>query len=176
MISLLHSSFYTFKRKLSTIFLAFSFFLGFFFGILSFIQSGESFSSLMLGSIFSAVSIVDFLTCALLPFLLSSIVVSLRLTGLLHWICFLEAFLYAYVSMFVFSIFPVPDLFYRWIFLFGDAFSLPLLFFYCIRKLTKGTSYTSRWTFLLWSTVIFIHAVEYCFILSSGLLLNLQKG
>ena len=166
MYFLLHSALLPFRRKLSTIFLAFSFFFGLLFGILLFIHSGESAVSLMRGSMFSAVSIVDFLTCALLPFLLSSFVVSWRQSGLLYLISFLEAFIFAYVSMIVIYFCPVPDPYSRWIFLFGEAISLPLLFFYWIRELDQETSCTNTWTFFLLTSGFCIGAVEYYLISS----------
>ena len=162
----LHSALFRFMRKVSTIFLAFFFVLGFLFGIYTFMQSEVSLASLMRGSVVSAVSIVDFLACALLPFLLSCIVVTRGKTGFLYLICFAEAFLYAYISMIVIYSFPAPAAFYRWFFLFGEAVSLPLLFFYWIQGLSKRASLSNAWTFFFLAAGCFISAVEYRILMS----------
>lgn len=166
MISFVHSDLHAFKRKANTIFLAFSFFIAFLFGIFTFSQSEDSIIPLMRGSTLSSVSIFDFVTCALLPFLLSAIVVYLNQLRFLYLICSMEAFLYSFVSMVFIYAYPAPGSFIRLIFLFGDFILLPLLFLYWIRIHSNGRSHINTWTLLFLAAASLLRAVEYRFIVS----------
>lgn len=123
------------RRKGCIIFLAFYFLIGFLFGLLSYTQIEEPAFSWMRRDLFSATSIIGFLSASLLPFLLSVIAVKSSKHWLIYLICFLEAFLFSYASAFIILSFQPIGFFIRSLLLFGDCISLPVLFFYWIRGL-----------------------------------------
>ena len=132
------------RRKGTTIFLAFSFFLGLLFGVFIFCRTEFLSLYLMRSSFFPAVSIVGSLSCILLPFLLSAFAVSFHLPWLICLICFTEALLYTYSSLFFILYYQPLGFTVRYLLLFVNFLSLPCMYLYWYIHLSKDR-YESSW-------------------------------
>ena len=177
MASILHNSIYAFRRKGSTMFLAFSFFLGLVFGLFVFCCSGEPLYSMMRRCLFSSVSIVGFLSGATLPFLLSALAVFFSKPCLTYLISFVEAFLFCYVSLLIIFVFQPAGFFVRFLLLFGDFLSLPVLYFFWHRSLSENPIKDFSGIFLFLSTGCLIGCFDYCLIspFSTDLIFFLER-
>lgn len=161
MISLVRDSELSERRKGSIIFLAFCFFLGLLYGVFSFSRLEESFFSQMSGGSYSTVSIIDFLSGTLLPFLFSVFAVTISQPWLLYIICFWEAFLFSYVSLIFLFSFQSFGFAIKSILLFGDCLTLPVLLCYCIRVLRENCNQHISCALLFLSTGLLIGCVDF---------------
>ena len=94
-----------------------------------FFFSPETFS-LMHRIVSCSASIVGLLNAALIPFLLSALFMALSMPVMLFVLCFLKAFLFSFVSMGVLAYAGSGGWLLRYLFLFSDCVTLPVLFGY----------------------------------------------
>ena len=86
-------------RNSQQYFLAFSWILGFIFGIVLSYLSSESVFLLMCSVSYSAASIVTLLITSFLPFLITIVAVFCSFPSLVRCVCFLQAFLLSFISL-----------------------------------------------------------------------------
>lgn len=162
---ILHNAIDSFRRKGSSIFLAFSFFIGILIGIYLFRISEPSFLSLMRRCFVSPVSIVRFLSCAILPFLLSATAVLFSRSWLIYLISVTEAMLFSYTTLeIIFAFYPV-GYFIRFLLLLGDCLSLPVLYFFWRNSLLHR-SHTGYAEILLFLSIGFLIGCAELYIVS----------
>ena len=152
-------------RKGSTIFLALFWFLGLLSGVLFFHASGSSFNSMMRSILMDTVSIVDLVSVAMLPFLLSAFAVFLSSPWLLLSIAFFRAFLLSFVSMQILAAFGSAGWLLRLLLLFSDLLSAPLFYLYIRWCLSSDFSHAFRTFFLIICCSILIGSLDYVYIL-----------
>ena len=100
-------------------------------GILAAASAGEVLLSQMRSAVSQPVSIVPFL--AYVPFLVSAVLVHLRQPWLILPCCFVKGFLFAYCAFAVTLAFGQSSWLVRFLFLFSDAISIPIMYFYWMR-------------------------------------------
>lgn len=127
---ILHNTGFFFRQKISNAFLTFFFLSGLLLGAVLFYLSGSSLFSLMRSGFLSSVSIVSFLSCSFLPFLLSALAVFFSHPWLIILIAFVKAFLFSFVSLLTIFTFQPSGYFIRFILQIGDFISLPVLYFF----------------------------------------------
>ncbi len=135
MARFLHHIFVFLRRKSSTVILAFCFLSGLISGLLLFRQAAFS-VSLMRSALCSDVSIFRLLCVILLPFLFSAFAVYFSKPRVLYLIAFLKAFLFAFVSAGITLAFGSAGWLVRWLVMFSDCLSLPLLWLYWQRNVS----------------------------------------
>ncbi|MGM9651200.1 MAG: hypothetical protein ACI3VX_04595 [Faecousia sp.] len=109
---------------------------GFLCGILVYLSAGRTLVSLMRSTPMASVSIVGMLCVTTLPFLFSATAVFLSKPVLLLPICFGKAFLFAFVSMGIFQAFGSAGWLFRWLLLFSDCASVPVLYWFWLRHIS----------------------------------------
>lgn len=122
-------------RKACNYFLAFAWFSGLICGTLVSLQTRNSLSALMRSALSAPVSIVGLLCVTVLPFLFSAFAVFLSKPILLLPICFAKAFVFAFCSTCILQAFGSAGWLIRWLLLFGDCASIPLLYWFWMRYL-----------------------------------------
>lgn len=148
-------------RKGCRFFLACSWLSGLACGILVYLSAGGLLVSLMRSTVYVPVSIVGLLCVTTLPFLFSALAVFLSKPGLLLPICFGKAFLLAFVSIGIFQAFGSAGWLLRWLLLFGDCASVPVLYWFWLRYL-PGTRPLCGWeAFSMLSLGVLIGSVNY---------------
>lgn len=148
-------------RRGCRFFLASSWLLGLICGILVYLSAGGILVSLMRSTLYVPVSIVGLLCAAVLPFLFSALAVFLSRPGLLLPICFGKAFLLAFVSLGVIRAFGSAGWLLRWLLLFGDCVSAPMLYWFWLRYI-PGDRLLSGWEAAsLFSLGLLIGSVNY---------------
>lgn len=128
-----------FFRKAATWFLAFSWTLGFFCGILLFCNTDGSVLSLMRRSIYTPVSIVSLLFTCIFPFLLSALAVFLSFPWLLPVIGFVKAFLLSFVLAGLAFAWGNSAWLLQLYVLSCDLAFLPFLYMFCFRHVSGET-------------------------------------
>lgn len=98
---------------------------------------------------------------ALLPFLLSAFAVSFSRPAWLLLICGMKATLFSFCCVILCLCYGQAGWLARWIFLFFDVCSLPLLFFYWLRNI--GIRSGKRWAehMLLFLALVFLILIDY---------------
>lgn len=123
-------------RRGCRFFLACSWLSGLVCGILVSLSAGSLLVSLMRSTLYVPVSIVGLLCVTILPFLFSALAVFLSRPGLLLPICFAKAFLLAFVSVGILRAFGSAGWLLRWLLLFGDCASVPVLYWFWLRYIS----------------------------------------
>ena len=136
MARFLHSFIAFILRRKRHILLALSWSLGLGAGALTFRYGRNHLASLMPSVFSSRSSIVGYASSALLPFLFSVTAVYFSIPLLLAVVCFIKAFLYAYVSCGVYHCFGNEAWLIHWLLLFADTLSVPLLYLYWQRHIS----------------------------------------
>ena len=132
MARFLHRFFVWLRRNANAALLAACFLVGFVLGVR--MSCGVDFSvSLMRGAMAGSVSIVSLLCVLLLPLLFSALAVYFSKPRLLYCIAFVKAFAFAFVSAAITSGFASAGWLARWLLMFSDCLSLPLLWMYWLR-------------------------------------------
>lgn len=162
MARIFHHGLPDFWRKGSTTFLALSFLLGLVFGVAVFSAAGDSFLSLMRGILSGSVSIVGLLCVTFLPFLFSAFAVSISEPWLLLPVSFGKAFLFSLVSLGLLQGFGSAGWLVRWLLMFSDLVSLPLLYGFWQRHISGERRYCFAECFALLSFFFLIGSVDYC--------------
>ena len=117
-------------RKGMSLILAICWIIGIVFGVFCYSSSPTEVTSLMHRTLSCSVSIVGLLNAALIPFLLSALFMALSMPVMLFVLCFLKAFLFSFVSMGVLAYAGSGGWLLRYLFLFSDCVTLPVLFGY----------------------------------------------
>ena len=120
----------TIARKGMSLILAICWINGIVFGVFCYSASPPEVISLMHRMLPCSVSIVGLLNAALIPFLLSALLIALSMPVMLIGLCFLKAFLFSFVSMGVLACAGSGGWLLRYLFLFSDCVTLPVLFGY----------------------------------------------
>lgn len=123
-------------RRIRHILLALSWALGLGFGALTFRYGKDHLVSLMPSVLSGRLSIVGLASSGILPFLLSVFAVYYSVPWILIIVCFVKAFLYAYISCGVYSVFPSGTWLIHWLLLFVDTLSIPVLYLYWHRYIS----------------------------------------
>ena len=177
MAQLLHRDFPNWWRKGSTVFLALSFSLGFTFGLFLFLISGDSLFSLMRRTLYGSVSIVSLSLALLLPFLFSAFAVFISKPGMLLLISFCKAFLFSLISLGVLASLGSSGWLIRYLLIFGDIVTLPILYLFWQRHISGERTLCSTEVFSIVSLIFLIGSIDFC-IVSPFLtgLINSWKG
>lgn len=128
------------RRKGSHSYLAFSWVSGLILGILAYLSAGRSGLTLMRSVPYAPVSIVGALCVSLFPVLISAYAVFLSNYFLLLPVCFAKAFLFSFVSSGIFHAFAGAGWLMRIMLLFTDWTSLPILYWFWLRSLSRNPS------------------------------------
>lgn len=126
------------SRKSNTIFLAFIWVCGLFFGVNLSDSAGSDFVSLMRGASRCSVSIVCLLSVSLLPFFFSAFAVYIRSFRFLAALCFIKGCLFAFISAGIFLAFKDAGWLLRLLMMFSDLFCLVPLWWCWISLITGG--------------------------------------
>ena len=140
------------------------------------VSSPETFS-VMRRAVLCPVSIVGLINAALIPFLLSAFFALLSMNWMVMGICFVKAFLFAFVSLGMLSGFGSGGWLLRFFLLFGDCAAMPLLYWYWSRYIC--TSIGLRWiavsaAFLL--VLLLITSLDYRVFAPLVCLIDSMKG
>lgn len=112
-------------------------------GVAFFSVSSPDTLSVMRRAVLCPVSIVCLINAALIPFLLSAFFALLSMNWMVMGICFVKAFLFAFVSLGMLSGFGSGGWLLRFFLLFGDSAALPLLY-WCWMRFVR-TSAAHNW-------------------------------
>ena len=104
------------------------------------VSSPETFS-VMRRAVLCPVSIVGLINAALIPFLLSAFFALLSMNRMVMGICFVKAFLFAFVSLGMLSGFGSGGWLLRFFLLFGDSTALPLLY-WCWMRFVRAAAHS----------------------------------
>ena len=104
------------------------------------VSSPETFS-VMRRAVLCPVSIVGLINAALIPFLLSAFFALLSMNWMVMGICFVKAFLFAFVSLGMLSGFGSAGWLLRFFRLFGDSRALPLLY-WCWMRFVRAAAHS----------------------------------
>lgn len=126
---------YSPSRRTSARFLAFSFLTGFLFGIYAGVFQDASLFPMMCGIINDSVSIVCLIGILLIPFVISASAFWID-PAFLFPICFLRAFLYAFIHLTLLRHYSDCGFVIRWLILTSDCLSLPLLYLFWYRRIS----------------------------------------
>ena len=116
-------------RRTSARFLAFSFLIGFVCGLYAGLQMDEALFPLMCGMVVDSVSIVRLIGMLLIPFVISTSAFWID-PAFLFPICFVRAFLFAFVHLCLLGYYGESGYVLRWLLLISDSLCLPVLYFF----------------------------------------------
>ncbi len=146
----------------SSIILASCWCAGLLLGIMAAASAGESLISKMRSAASQPVSIVPFL--AYVPFLLSAIVIHLRQPWFILPCSIIKAFLFGYCAFAVMLGFEQSGWLVVFLFLFSDAVSIPILYFYWLRCI-KGSCAKGYWfSGCCLAALLAVGLIDYCWI------------
>lgn len=131
------------RCKESVLSLASSYFAGLILGGCMFYAAGGSFFSLMRAGDYSRMSIVCLLAVLFLPFLFSAFAVYIHQSWLLMPICFLKAFIFAFVYVGISVSFADTGWLVRFFLMFSDIATLPLLWLFWLYLLSDKFRFRS---------------------------------
>ncbi len=123
-------------RKETIPFLASAWLLGLVSGSFFSVSAGNSFLLTMRAAASSHVSIFGLLASILLPLLFSAFAVYISQPWLLVPIAFGKAFFFSYLALAVLSAFGSAGWLIRWLLMFSDSLSLPVLWWYWLRAVS----------------------------------------
>lgn len=137
--------------------------LGLLLGILFAFWAGDSVTSLMRGSIYASVSIVDLLAISLLPLLLSALTVLVSEPAFLCLIHFAKALSYGFCACAVSLAFGDAGWLVRLLLLFSDSMMFPALILFGLLSLKDSVFALKRtgW-FVAYATAVAV--IDYCYI------------
>lgn len=167
----LHLHLPTRLRKGSVSFLAFGWILGLVSGFLFSLYAGDSLSTTMRAAASGCVSIPGLLSAIFLPLLFSAFAVYISQPWLLIPIAFGKAFLFSYLGVGVMAAFGSAGWLIRWLLMFSDSCSLPLLWWYWLRAVSGQRCFAVRNTAAAFAVALIIGSVDYCMV--SPVLANL---
>lgn len=162
MARLFHGDLLYFRQSCRSTILALFWISGLIAGAAAYFFAGHFLSSLMHGILSGSVSIVSLLCVTVLPFLFSAFAVYICEPRLLYPICFGKAFLFSVVSMAVWISFGSAGWLVRWLLMFSDLVSLPLLYLFWLRHISGQRSFSGLEILLVASACMLIGSVDYC--------------
>jgi len=131
--NIIYQELYPLHRRRSARFLAFCFFCGLTGGVLAAVRLDSCNFSLMRGIGSDPSSIVGLMILLLIPFLISLSAFWIDPIFLFP-ICFVRAFLFGFVHLCLLGCYPMGGHWIRWLLLFSDILSLPVLYFFWYRR------------------------------------------
>ena len=117
---------------------------GLLFGIFFVPYAGEAYISLMRSAAGCAVSIVGLFAMVLVPFLLAALAVFYNLPALIYLLGFTKAFSHALCAGGIAAAFGSAGWLIRFLLLFSDCCTLPLLCWFMMRCLDSGKQYLRK--------------------------------
>lgn len=126
-----------------------------------FLMAGSSNASLMRGLVSGSVSIVGLLGVTVLPFLISAYAVSISEPKLLFPVCFGKAFCFSYVSAGILWSFGSAGWLIRWLLMFSEFLTLPVLYGYWQRHISGKHPFSGMETGCILALLILIGSVDY---------------
>ena len=151
----------THSCKEPSIHLACSFLAGLLSGACVSIAASKSLLPMMLAAANSCVSISGLLSAMLLPLLFSAFAVYIRQNWLLIPIAFVKAFLFAFLGIGVMSAFGNAGWLVRWLLMFSDSLTLPLLWWFWLRAFSSGRTDALRFAALVAVAAVLIGSLDY---------------
>lgn len=137
MVRFFRTSFIAASRRSSAVVLAFVLFCGFSAGAFLASWSGQFPLSLMRAATQNCVSIVNLFLVMLLPFLFTALAVYVGRLWLLFPIAFLKAFIFGYLGSCVLHLYGTSGWLIRFLLMFSDCLSLPVLCWFWLRMLCR---------------------------------------
>ena len=164
-------------RKGMPIILAVCWTAGVVFGAFCYCSSPPEVASLMHRAVFCSASIVGLLNAALIPFLLSALLMALSMPNLLFGLCFVKAFLFSFVSMGILACSGSGGWLLRCLFLFSDCAVLPVLFGYWF-WLASAPGKTCRFiiTCVVFFAIVLVTILDYRVIAPTVCVIDSMKG
>ena len=156
------------KRKARSVSLALSFFLGILLGILVFCHVEDSSLSLVRKSLRSSATITSILRRSLIPILLSVFASVFSYYSLIYLLGFFYAFSFCHTSLLIIFSFQPIGFFVRFFLLSGNLLSIPCMYFYWHRFLTKPHINILIELLMFFSLEWLIGFTEYYLLLLSG--------
>lgn len=150
--------------KLSTFLLALSWVAGLLLGVCSAFSASSFLVPMMRESIGCSVSIPGLLVAAFLPFLFSIYAVYLSEPWFLLIISTLKAFCFGFCACGVSLAFGHCSWLVRFLFLFTDVFSIPVLYWYWVKHIKIETKPIVQETLVCMGFVACFVAIDYCFV------------
>ncbi len=149
------------RRKVCRFLLACMWLSGLLCGTLVYLSAEDSLISQMRSCVYAPVSIIGLLCGILLPFLFSAFAVYFSMPVLLFPICFGKAFLFSYISAGILFAFGSAGWLIRYLVLFGDCVSTPVLYWFWLRNLPGShTRHTGESVFIV-SLLILAGSIQY---------------
>jgi hypothetical protein len=136
--------------------------LGLLLGIMAAASAGEDLASKMRSAASQTVSIVPFL--AYVPFLLSAIVIHFRQPWLILLCCMMKAFLFGYCAFAVTLGFGQSGWLVRFLFLFSDVASIPIMYLYWLRCLKENCAKRYWFSCCCLAAIFVVGLIDYCWI------------
>ena len=164
MVYFLHDKPLRFSRKGCNVFLAFCWFAGLICGILIYLSADETIAPLMLSAVSGSVSIVILLCVTAFPFLFSAIAVFLSLPWLLFLLSFAKAVCFSFVSIAVCEAWHCAGWLIRYLLLFSDCLTVPILYFLWLRYVSGKRRCSCAEMFAFFSAAVLIGSIDYCII------------
>lgn len=157
----LHPHFLTISRKPSIPVLAFVWILGLLSGCLLSARAGTSFFLTMRTADFRGVSIIGLLSVFVLPLLFSALAVFIDQIWLLVPIAFAKAFCFSFLAFGITAAFDGAGWLIRWLLMFSDCCSLPLLWWYWLRSVSGSDVHYARGTIACFAAALAVGCVDY---------------
>lgn len=151
-------------RKMSTVFLAFSWLAGLVSGIFAFSAAGDTFLPLMRSCLYGSVSIISLLCVTILPFLFSTLAVYVSEPWLLLAVSFGKAFLFSLIAVGISVSFGSAGWLMRLLLMFSDFCVLPLLYWFWLRHISGQRVFNGFEIAAVLSLFVLIGSVDYCVI------------
>lgn len=151
------------QRKFRTVFLAFCWCMGLLLGAFLAQHAGEVHLSLMRRAVSCPVSIVG-LFAVLLPFLFTAFAVVISNCWLYYPIAFFKAFLFSYHACVVSAAFGSAGWLVRYLFLFTDACTIPILLWLWILGTGNHNSGLLRRTVICTLLSVAVGMIDFCFV------------
>lgn len=162
MARFLHHRVWQVWRSAATPLLAFFLTSGFVAGVCLF--RGLFSVSWMRSFLSDSVSIVNLILFTFLPFLITAYAVFLKMPGLIFPIAFIKGFLFSVSALHITLYFVEIGCLARYILLFSDVMSLPLLFFFWRRHISGIHTCSGVEILFYFSLVSLICSIDYCLI------------
>ena len=141
--------------------LACSFLAGLLFGACASIAASDTLFPMMRAVAFGCVSIFGLLSAILLPLLFSAFAVYIGQRWLIFLIAFVKAFLFAFLGIGIMNAFGSAGWLVRWLLMFSDSFTLPLLWWFWLRAFSDRRTTSLRFAALIAAAAIIIGSFDY---------------
>ena len=155
-----HLSFGSFSDK--WLFVVLSWIVGLVAGAACSASAGDSIVSLMCSAVQCRVSFISLLGTMILPFLISAFSVYVQAPFALYIVSFWKAFSHCFVFAGLCLAFPNSYWFIRWFLMFSDSLIIPVLFWFWLYILAKGSDRRLIFPVVTCSAAVFmITAIDY---------------